>query len=253
MSTYALAKAMGQAIDSQFIRSDPPTKKRPSEDPRINLEQIIRSFASMYKLTIAPTSKYPEYFSFSTGSKANWLVIQGDPRTIRHKGFGDLPWHVAFGKKIIRSNSGCHTWTIQTNESPNNIKVGVYFGTNINNIKADFGHGRMPGGSETYFTSKGAHMAGIHYGDGSIFGGEAHKLKKIAKGNLIMKLNTKAPSLSFFKKNKSCTFIIRELVDLTKKNRPWECIMFVAIGSGGLYMRHEAKIANYSHQADSKL
>ena len=206
--TMQSAHMMERIQTRQYIHLDPPVQvDLPA--PRMNLEQIIHNLASMYLVTIKPDSSHPEYFSFSTGGKNGHLTIKKeDPRTILYRGVGSYPWHVAFAKKIIHSNSGCHQWTIRTNCNEDFIKVGIYFGKNAYQTQADFRHGRFEQSSETYFAAdEGAHMAGIHYGNGVTFGGEtSKKMKKIARGDLIMKLNTSTASLSFSKDEEKCTF-----------------------------------------------
>ena len=250
MNIY-LATALGKFGDQQLVMKDATiTKKKDDRDLKtVELAQIIHQFAMRYGQAMHIHDPYAEAFSFSTGQKEGWMVIkEDDPTTVQHKhaSLGSLPWHIAFGQNIIKKGTGLHTWKVKTDQTFEDLKVGIYFGNSAENIQYDFGHGKPTGFIESYFLASPSHVAGIYYKDGATFGGQVSRIGKIGKGVLTMGLDANTASLSFQKEDKTTSFAVKELTYLQQE--AWEAILFVAIGSGGPYGKHQVTIDNYVHQ-----
>ena len=61
-----------------------------------------------------------------------------------------------------------------------------------------------------------------------------------------MGLDANTASIFFQKEDKTTSFAVKELTYLQQE--AWEAILFVAIGNGGPYGKHQVTIDNYVHQ-----
>lgn len=250
-----LYEASSISVGKEHAKEKKPEANKSSLDEKtvLDLAAGLEEIASDYKFTLR-NKLHTEQFTFTTDRKQKYLVIdKQDPRYVKYISFGAFPWHVAFGRQIAKSGSGTHRWYIHTNKTTDYLKVGIYFAQNIKNFTSDFGLGRMSAGAGTYFAGRCRHIAGIDYRTGSVFGGKAAKIGKIGAGDLNLDFDTRSAVITFRVAHRSATFNVEELVKLNELKCNWEAVLWVAIGSGGPRMDHDARITDYQVIPPAKL
>ncbi len=223
----------------------------------------LNAIITHYRLSKAPTlANNPEQFTFSTDRKQKYLVInQQNPRKVKHIAPSWYPCHVAFGRKIVQRNSGRYCWKVQVPSDTRNLRLGVYFGPLVQNFKSDFGHHipRFFTSAETYFSGSTCHIAGIHCGDGSVFGGRAKpaltqdniafikepvSFGDVSNQVIRLDLDSDQDTLTITCGKKTHAFVIEGLKRLRLSKKFWESVFWASIGDGG--KKREVEIISFT-------